>query len=134
MGNYTKNDIAALELALAQTLAEPDRVEQITSKLQDEDRMSVAEFCAYHRQCNTLNLEPWESPPCWIDDPDEVLAETYRSWGDAENERPAAILLQKMLALGISKYHPDPLAAIEAARPPMKGRICERDGRKRRRR
>jgi len=114
MANYTKTDIAALELALAQTLAEPDRVEQITSKLQDEDRMSVAEFCAYHRQCDTLNLDS-EVPPCWIDDPDAALKgpnEGSWCWGAHQ----AARLVKQMTALGISKFDPDPVAAIEAAK------------------
>jgi hypothetical protein len=115
MANYTKIDIAALELALAQTLAEPDRVEQVTSKLRDEDRMSVAEFCSYHRQSDTLHLEPWESPPCWIDDPAATLAAPNNvPWAYGAHE--AAQLVKQMQALGISKYHPDPLAAIEAAK------------------
>jgi hypothetical protein len=108
-------DFAALELALKQTLAEQGRVEQVQSMLQERDRMEVAQFCAYHRQCETLHLGATQTPPCWIGDPDAVLAGNYAGWGDADSERPAARLLKQMLNLGISKYHPDPLAAIKAA-------------------
>lgn len=108
-----KNDIAALELALTQSLAEPGRAEQVQLMLQEQDRLRVAEFCAYHRQFDTLRLQLWEFPPCWMgDDPDEVLGsdEDYQN-----GEREAAILLLRMQEFGVSRYHPDPLAAIEAA-------------------
>jgi hypothetical protein len=111
----TTIDTDALELAIAHTLAEPDlgRVEQVKTMLEERDRMEVGRFCAYQRQHKMLHLQPWESPPCWINDPDEVLAADRAD--DHKRERAAAILLKKMLALGISQYHPDPLAAIEAA-------------------
>jgi hypothetical protein len=50
-----------------------------------------------------LNLEPWSSPPCW---------------GDSKHHpNPAARkLLEQMLAAGVSRWHPDPLAAIEEAK------------------
>jgi hypothetical protein len=112
MTTLTKTDIAALELAIKQTLAEPDplRVEQVKSMLQDRDRITVGEFCSYHRQCDALALKPWEYPPCWINDPDEVLG-VSRYPPDPQ----AATLLKQMLAAGVSRYHPDPVAAIEAA-------------------
>ena len=35
---------------------------------------------------------------------------------DIHGNKPALRLLQEMLDLGISRWHPDPLAAIEAAK------------------
>jgi hypothetical protein len=111
--DFTKIDVDALELAIALALKDPERVEQVKSMLQERDRMEVGMFCAYQRQHKALHLQPWESPPCWINDPDEVLARDQPD--DHKRERAAAILLKKMLGLGISQYHPDPLSAIEAA-------------------
>ena len=107
-------DRDALELAIAQTLAEPDanRVEQIEWMLSERSRLEVAEFCSYHCQMKTLRLSPWETPPCHIDESriGEIL--TAPPQHDVHSERTAAQLLEKMLALGISQYHPDPMTAI----------------------
>ena len=72
----------------------------------------VAHFCSYHRQYQALNLLPWQSPPAWIGDPDEDLS---RPQHRTEGRHEAALLTKKMLALGISRYHPDPVGAIQAA-------------------
>jgi hypothetical protein len=63
---------------------------------------SVAEFCAYSEQMANLHLKPWQEPPMHVD-PDNPKA------GEAE----AAALLRRMLQAGISRWHPDPLAALE---------------------
>ena len=50
-----------------------------------------------------VHLEPWSMPPCR---------------GDSEHhpDPDAMKLLQQMLDLGISRYAPDPMAAIEQAK------------------
>jgi hypothetical protein len=110
-----QNDIDALSLAMEIMKREPGRKEQLESKLEDEPWIEVAEFASYHCQMNALRLDSADSPPCWIKNPDTVLAENKgdRPWHYGERE--AALLLKKMLALGISQYHPDPVAAIEDA-------------------
>ena len=106
-----KNDLDALELAIAQTLAEDDgRREQVDSML-EEDWWHGATFAAYHRQTDSLQLKPWESPPCCCDE-DDIDDDA----DDIHGNKPALKLLQEMLDLGISRWHPDPLAAIEAAK------------------
>jgi hypothetical protein len=45
-------------------------------------------------------------------DPDGALRQPY---GDARGAREAAEILKKLLALGLSKFEPDPLGAIAAA-------------------
>jgi hypothetical protein len=50
-------------------------------------------------------LTPWEEPPCWADEDDPHPA-----------DRVAQTLLKKMLAKGISRYNPDPLAALDENR------------------
>jgi hypothetical protein len=103
-------DRQALELAIELTMAEPDRREQVTLMLR-EGWEETGLFCAYHRQCRALRLRPWQEPPCW------VSPNSTSQW-DIE----AVVLLERMLAAGVSQYHPDPLKALEeaerAAKPP----------------
>jgi hypothetical protein len=106
-------DRAAFELAIELTRAEADRREQIDHMLADDPRIEVGQFASYHRQVNALRLRPWEPPPCHINDADETLAQPEQP-GDGKHA--AARLLKQMLALGVSKWHPDPLAAIEQAK------------------
>ena len=101
----TRNDKTALTLALKQACAESEgRAEQIASMLEDRDRtwFEVASFAAFSAQCRSLALQPWESPPC--------IADGFH--GDASARK----LLRQMLAAGISRYHPDPLGALEEAK------------------
>jgi hypothetical protein len=60
----------------------------------------------------SLRLKPWQPVPCWIHDIETTLAA-----GDdgIMGRYAAALLLKKMLALGISRFHPYPIAAIERA-------------------
>jgi hypothetical protein len=72
-----------------------------------EAAMDAARIC----QETALNLKPWECwPPCdvEIDSTDEPGLQ-HRSISKS------AALLRRMLACGVSKYHPDPLAAIREA-------------------
>jgi hypothetical protein len=110
----TQTDRAALELALKLTRAEPNRAEQIEWKLKEDGWLATAMFASYHRQCDALNLCD-EIPPCDIDDPDVALKgpnEGPWCWGAHE----AARLVKRMMAHGISRFHPSPLEAIEAAK------------------
>jgi hypothetical protein len=103
---FTKNDITSLKLAIE--YAKGDRKEQIESMLVDNSWIEVAQFASYHCQMESLRLDSTDSPPCWIDDPDNPHPEGPWHWG----EREAAQLLKKMMSLGISKYHPDPIKAV----------------------
>jgi hypothetical protein len=97
----TEIDVAALNLAIERARADPERTEQVEWMLVHNPRVEVGEFCAYSCQRDALRLLPWQTAPMDVDDPD----------GDHE----AARLLKQMLDLGISRYHPDPVAAIEDA-------------------
>ena len=99
----TKTDKAALELAMQQARLDPLTATQLDSKLKGRPRESwqeVAEHAAFHCQIKSLNLLPWEKPPCIA---------------DHDGHEPADILLRKMLDAGVSRYHPDPLWALKAA-------------------
>ena len=99
-----KHDRAALTLALEKCRNEfPGRAGQIDAMLREDGWEEAATFAAYHCQNDSLNLLPWESPPCWGD--------------SVHHPDPAARkLLEQMLSLGISRWHPDPMAAIAEAK------------------
>src|SRR5262245_33132398 len=92
----------SLELAIEETLAEKDvhRVEQVQRKLLEESREEVGRFCCYHRQVENLGLPPWAEPPCW---------------SDGKGNDVGARLYRKLVKAGISNWHPNPLAALQAA-------------------
>jgi hypothetical protein len=69
-------------------------------------------FCASHCQSRSLNLQAWQTPPMWVRDLDAALREPF---GGKRGDREAAELLQRMLDAGLSKYEPDPLAALDQA-------------------
>jgi hypothetical protein len=99
-------DRAALERAMEIAKRDLLRAEQLEGKLlQGDPWAEVAEFAAYSCQIHALSLKPWQSPPCHADedDPDE-------------QDKKAQHLLRKMLAAGVSRFDPDPLAALERAR------------------
>jgi hypothetical protein len=108
----TDTDRQALTLAIemARKHSRADRL-QIDDKLTREPWFAVARFAAHGCQEHALRLKPWQCwPPCAVE-PDDVDAPGFEHRGI----RSSAALLQRMLALGISRWHPDPLAAIEAA-------------------
>jgi hypothetical protein len=101
-----EHDRGALALALEQARAEgADRAGQIDAKLKAESWKDVAAFAAYCCQCRALHLKPWQEPPAIVSE-------------DDPNERDKAVqqLLRRMLAAGVSRFAPDPIAAIAAAK------------------
>jgi hypothetical protein len=106
-------DRAALELAVEHdlTLSDAATRQQIKTKLREEPWLDVAMFCAYGRQCTALRLSPWQPAPCQVEIDDDDGND-----GPIMGRRAAADLLRRMLSLGISRWHPDPLTAIEASR------------------
>jgi|SRR6266851_579011 len=109
----TPIDRAALELVIEVTRREsPARRQQIddflSSPMWIRPWFDVATFCASCAQSRALNSPPWQPPPCNIgniaaalDDPDEQRG--YRA---------AALLRQRMERCGVSRWHPNPVAAI----------------------
>lgn len=107
-----KIDKAAFELAMEQARCDPLTAEQLDSKLKGT-RMSdgrgwaippakwheVAVAAAYHCQIKSLKLKPWQTPPCYANE---------------DGDGPADILLRKMTEGGISRFDPNPVAALAA--------------------
>jgi hypothetical protein len=104
-------DRTALERALVACRAESSaRAKQIDSMLADRPWEDVAQFASSCAQGRALDLMPWQSPPCHAN-----LRALSEPFGDPRAARESAELLKKMQALGLSRFEPDPLAAIAAA-------------------
>jgi hypothetical protein len=103
--------VRAIEITLAST--QPGRREQVQRKLAREPWIDVAIFCAYAAQNAALDLKPWQPPPCQVRD---LVARIQAGDDGIFGRFAAAKLLQRLLDAGLSRYEPDPLAALERAR------------------
>ena len=90
------NDLTALETAV-EKVRSTMRAGELADLIRQRGWQSAAMVAAYDCQCRALRAKPWEEPPCGAQP-------TYRN--------QAGRLLRRMLARGVSRYHPDPLAAI----------------------
>jgi|SRR5262249_55846845 len=86
---------------------------QIERKLATELWRETAEFAAYSCQCDALHLQPWQDPPCHVDD----LVGAINAGNDGIlGDYAAAKLLQQLLDRGLSRYEPDPVSALKQAK------------------
>lgn len=70
------------------------RAKQIDAKLRKETWEAVGRYAAFCAQITSLNLQLWESTVVYADTPE------------------AHALLRRLKAAGLSRYEPDPLAAL----------------------
>jgi hypothetical protein len=85
----------------------------VDGKLADgEPWQEVGECCAVAAQERALRLKPWQIAPLSIHN---IEASLEAPEDEHRGHRRAAQLLAKMLALGVSRYTPNPIAAIELA-------------------
>ena len=104
-------DRDALQRAMEIAQRDPLSAKHLRSKLEDQPWREVAEFAAYSCQIDALSLKPWQSPPIHIDeDADEPDS------AEREPDTAARKLLRRMLAAGVSRYDPNPLAALAGAK------------------
>ena len=111
---FDEADRDALDQCIRLVLDEgPDESHVVREYLKENDWWGAASQACYHRQIDHLQLDA-ESPPCWIDENeiDQIIA---RGPGNHNNDYSGALLLQKMLALGVSKWQPQPIDAVAAA-------------------
>ena len=101
----TDADEAAIALAIEMERAVNPK--EIASMLCDRTWKEVGTFAVGRCQDRNLNLKSWECPPYQT-----RLVDPSDDWG----YRPGEVaLLKRMLRAGVSRFHPDPMAAIEAA-------------------
>lgn len=110
-------DRDALERAIVACRSESAaRDRQIDSMLYGKEPQPwerVGEFAARCVQGRSLDLMPWQRPPMfYANQIDSALREPF---GDPSGRREAGEVLQRLLRNGLSKYEPDPLAAIAEA-------------------
>ena len=104
-------DRDALKRCIEMARTYPNRGEQIDWKLNEGgcSWQDTAKFCAYLCQSKNLHLEIQEFPPCWLLDVDDTA-------GPAFKRKPeAAKLLRRLLTAHLSRFEPDPIAALAAA-------------------
>jgi hypothetical protein len=113
----TDADIAAFKLAIEMKRARgASEWAQVQEMLSERGFERAGMFACYSCQCENLKTKPWQPVPS-MDmvrlDIDEILED-----GDdgIMGSYAAAVLARRMRALGLSLFHPDPLAAIERAR------------------
>jgi hypothetical protein len=103
--NLDPVDRDALQACIDIARCDPERADQIAHKLQHDTWDEAATFACYAVQMDSLGLKPWQSPICYIDE---------NNPNPNEWDKAGQVLLRKMLRAGISRYDPDPLAALAA--------------------
>ena len=109
MATLSDVDRDALKRCIEMARTYPRRSEQIDWKIKYDGWKDTAKFCAYLCQSKNLHLEIQEFPPCWLLDVDDTA-------GPAFKRKPeAAKLLRRLLTAHLSRFEPDPIAALAAA-------------------
>jgi hypothetical protein len=104
----TRADREAMAAAIELLRADPELRTQLEAMLQTQPWEQVGLFAVGLSQVRSLRLRPWEAPPC--------DTANVKQPSDCYGARPNEVaLLRKLLALGISRYHPDPMQALAAA-------------------
>jgi hypothetical protein len=116
----TEADLEALTRALATARRMEEKRAVIERELAKEGFLEAASTAAYVCQNRALELKPWEWPVCWLKtaNPDALLLGLKQARPDGKDlngQRRATLLLRKLLRLGLSRFEPDPLQAIEKA-------------------
>src|SRR5262245_60976708 len=96
----SKQDLDALERAVAVTRRDPGRRIELDRLIKQQGWDEAAKVASYDAQCRSLRLKPWQEPPCSA---------------KAADDPRAAHLLARLVERGLSRYEPNPLAAIAAA-------------------
>ena len=113
MTKLTGVDRIALQKAIEYCRAHSKiRREQIDDMLKERPWEQVAHFASSFAQEDSLDAAPFEHLPCDLPDDYDPATDPEPVKGGREAYR----LRQQMLDLGISKFHPDPVAAIAEAK------------------
>jgi hypothetical protein len=113
MKRLSRIDREALERAIAiDRKRDPKSYKPINRRLEPERWYEAGKSAAYACQCAALRPKPWQPVPA-----NEYVAVTDddSEYGPVMGRAAAAELLRRMLAAGLSRYEPDPIAALEAA-------------------
>jgi hypothetical protein len=109
-------DIEACERAIAiMRNSGPDRAEQLDRLLQEDDWQGAADLAVYHCQRELIRPRLWQPTPADID-PADIEAIIAKGDDGKAGRFVAAKLLRKMLRAGLSRFEPQPIEALAAAK------------------
>ena len=94
------SDRDALYAAIAIVRRHPERWREFQDLMRERGWEAATKVVVFDCQARSMRLRWWEQPPC--------LA-------SLRGKDRAARLLRRMLRRGVSRYDPNPLAALEAA-------------------
>src|SRR4051812_5317603 len=100
--NSTDKEALRIAYQLVIKGADKAQAKQLIEMAAEEGWEAAAEWAAFHLQYANLALRPWECAPC------------HATPGRRD---PASRLLDKMLAMGFSRWHHDPAEVVVGARP-----------------
>ena len=103
MTNPHLSDRACLDLAVAIVRRHPERWQEFLGFVRERGWAEASMIASYDAQMRAIRLPPWERPPCVA---------------SPRGKHRAARLLRRMARRGISRWHPNPLAALAEAGPP----------------
>src|ERR1700716_1988430 len=101
-------------LALARTLR-PELFWQPVSPRDPTLWFVTAKLASSSCQIASLQLRPWDWPPCWLETDADIAAALKLRANDHTQQRRAGKIVQRLLALWVRRYEPKPLEAIEGA-------------------
>jgi hypothetical protein len=88
----------------------------IDNMLQSHGLIEAGQYAAHAMQFRSLRSRPWLTLPCDLSDADvESILAAGDDGRDLCGEYAAAVLARRLLHYGISKWHPDPRAALRDA-------------------
>jgi hypothetical protein len=102
-----RHDLEAMRRAIATLRTDPELGDTVEALLRDQGEQAAGTFAVGVLQVRSLRLKAWQCPPC-----DSTNKHPSNHYGCRPNE---VALLRRMLALGISRFEPDPIAALAAA-------------------
>jgi hypothetical protein len=102
LGGLDPVDLDALQRCVEHMLADRELGGLVRETLRERPWIDVARFCAFAAQMAALQLRPYQPPPCWGGDPD------------------ADGLADRLRAAGLSRFEPDPAAALAAKERPKR--------------
>jgi hypothetical protein len=102
-----RHDLEAMRLAISTMRNDPEERETIEGMLRSQGEQAAGEFAAGLLQAKNLRLRPWEAVPA-------VTVDTQTPANVYGHRASEIALLRKMLAAGISRFHPSPLEALAA--------------------
>jgi hypothetical protein len=107
--NISALDREALQRALdGAHLESPQRSKQLTAKLQRDGWIDTAQLACSIMQAKSLGLLPHQARPYAIN----LAAALREPFGAEHGRREGADIVQRLLVCGLSRYEPDPDAAL----------------------